>query len=97
MRRPPPCVHSSVPRRRLRLPFSLQAERRILLPGPPTPRTTIPLRSPFRQPSTFTSAGMTRSLALDRRTRHLLELMVNIKWEGSGPGHHTVLEFLQTP
>ena len=30
-------------------------------PGPPAPRTTIPLRSPFRQPSTFTSAGMTHS------------------------------------
>ncbi len=35
-------------------------------PGPPAPCTTIPLRSPLRQPSTFNSAGMTRSFALVR-------------------------------
>ena len=33
------------------------------------PRTTIPLRSPFRQPSTFASAGMTRSSDCDRWNR----------------------------
>ena len=36
---------------------------------PSKPLTTIPLRSPFRQPSTFTSAGMTRSSAIDRWKR----------------------------
>ena len=33
-------------------------------PGPPAPRTTIPLRSPLRQPSTFSSAGITRSASV---------------------------------
>ena len=40
-----------------------------LLPGPPAPHTTTPLRSPFRQPSTFTSAGMTRSACFGRWNR----------------------------
>ena len=40
-----------------------------LLPSPPAPHTTTPLRSPFRQPSTFTSAGMTRSACFGRWNR----------------------------